>query len=198
MASKIPTTPEALASFVVSQTDALLAELARKVSDLQPPGAAADTVRLKPARPQALSATYCLAIFAFGDDDLAADPQQFKAYATSTRQELKRLHPDWKGPFTLESILQQGTGIYLRDAPNLTELVRSKPDYVFEEEIHQMQKSTDRLALIALKAKIQILEATRIQSHNPFHAPLALVIQNFILRTAESLRQMSPALSAAP
>jgi len=182
-------TPEALAAFTIAQTDALIAELSRILAEMNAPGHdhTQDASRLKSARPRILAAVYCLSVYAFDGTDFASDAQQFKTYMTSVRQELTRLHPDWKGPFTLESILQQGVGAYLRDAPNLRELVRSKPDYVFDEEIHAVEKSDDRLALLTLKAKIYILEATRIRAYEPAHAPFARVVRENLRRIADEM-----------
>jgi len=122
----------------------------------------------------------------------AAGANHFPAYLAATRSEMKRLHPDWKGPFTFESTVQQGAGLYLRDAPNLTELVRSKPDYVFAEELDRVQESGDWLATFSLKAKIQFLEAMRIRTHEPAYLPLDALIESFLRRTADSLVKMQP------
>ncbi len=194
VASKTPMAPADVAAFINNQTDALLLALSRKLTELQPPGQGGprDDSGLKPARPRILSALYCLSVATFRDRDFGADPQQFNHFMAGVRAELKRLHSDWKGPFSFESTLRQGEGMYLRDAPNITELVRSKPDFVFEEEWHAIQKSDDRLGLFALKSKIQILESLRILTHNPVHVPLAKVIETFIRRSDESLSRMQP------
>jgi hypothetical protein len=123
---------------------------------------------------------------------VAAGAGQFPAYLTATRAELKRLHPDWRGPFSFESTVQQGLGLYLRNAPNLTELVRSKPDYVFAEELDRVEDSGDWLAIFALKAKIQFLEAMRIRTHDATYLPLDAAIESFLREAAESLAMMQP------
>jgi hypothetical protein len=196
LAAKTPMAPSDVGAFINVQTDALLFGLSKKLAGLQPQnqGSPQDISGLKPARPRILSALYCLCVSKFRDNDPGADPQQFNQFLAGVRAELKLLHPDWKGPFSFESTLRQGEGLYLRNAPNLTELVRSKPDYVFEEEWHKVQKSDDWLALFVLKAKIQILEAMRIQTHNPAHVPMAEVIRQFITAAVEAIRRMQPVI----
>ncbi|MFZ0819746.1 MAG: hypothetical protein WAM91_06730 [Candidatus Acidiferrales bacterium] len=209
MAPGTPTTPEALAAFIVTSTGALLAELTAKLVEFVQPGQREPQSIAALARPRTLSALYCLAARVLGNganaaragsgasggSSTAAVASQFPAYLTATRQELKRLHPDWKGPFTFESTVQQGVGLYLRNAPNLTELVRSKPDYVFAEELDRVEASGDRLAIFALKAKIQFLEAMRIRTHEPAYLPLDSVIESFLRRAADSLAKMQPEYS---
>jgi len=200
LAAKTPMAPSDVGAFINVQTDALLFSLSKKLTGLQPQnqGSPQDNSGLKPARPRILSALYCLCVSKFRDNDPGADPQQFNQFLAGVRAELKLLHPEWKGPFSFESTLRQGEGLYLRNAPNLTELVRSKPDYVFEEEWHKVQKSDDWLALFVLKAKIQILEAMRIQTHNPAHVPMAEVIRQFITAAVEAIRRMLPVIPGVP
>jgi hypothetical protein len=206
MAPGTPTSPEALAAFIVTNTGALLAELGAKLAAFHQPGLREPQSIAALARPRALSAFYCLAVRVLGNDTsgakagsgasggsiAAAAAGQFPAYLTATRQELKRLHPDWGGPFSFESTVQQGLGLYLRNAPNLTELVRSKPDYVFAEELDRVEASADWLAVFALKAKIQFLEAMRIRTHDATYLPLDAVIESFLRRAAESMATMQP------
>jgi len=189
--------PTELATLINAQTDALTSEISNKLAELQRPsqGASQDNSALIPARPRILSALYCLCLKVLRESDPGANPQQFNQFMAGVRAELKRLHPDWKGPFTFESTLRQGEGMYLRDAPNITELVRSKPDFVFEEEWHLVQKSGDHVALFALKAKIQILESLRILTHNPAHVMLTQVILGFISRQFADLRNVQPVLT---
>lgn len=184
--------PTELATFINTQADSLLLEITNKLAELQSPahGAAQDGSALRIAQGRILSALYCLLITILRQNGSASAPQNTAQFLTGVRVELKRLHSDWKGPFSFESTLRQGEGMYLRDAPNITELVRSKPDYVFEEEWHEVQKSGDKMALLALKAKIQILESMRILTHNPSHVPLAAAIQAFIRHTADSLQTL--------
>jgi len=189
--------PTDLATFINAQTEALTSELSNKLAALQPhaQGASQDNSALIPARPRILSTLYCLCLKVLRESDPGANPQLFNQFMAGVRAELKRLHPDWKGPFTFESTLRQGEGMYLRDAPNITELVRSKPDFVFEEEWHQVQKSGDHVALFALKAKIQILESLRILTHDPAHIMLTQVILGFISRQFANLRNVQPVLT---
>jgi hypothetical protein len=196
LAAKTPMAISDVAAFINIQTGALLFDLSKKLAGLQPQnqGSPQDISGLKPARPRILSALYCLCVSKFRDNDPGADPQQFNQFLAGVRAELKLLHPEWKGPFSFETTLRQGEGLYLRNAPNLTELVRSKPDYVFEEEWHKVQKSDDWLALFILKAKIQILEAMRIQTHNPAHVPMAEVIRQFITAALEAIHRMQPVI----
>jgi len=189
-ASSVPTNPEAIATLIDARTNELLGALAARFSEFQQAGQREPAMAVAPARPRVLSAIYCLAAETLGAGSGARGGDSLAAYLAAVRQALKRLHPDWRGPFSFESTVQQGAGLYLRDAPNLTELVRSKPDYVFEEEVHRAQSSDDRLALFALKAKIQILESMRIRTHEAAHVPLGGVIEEFIRRTAEELRAM--------
>jgi len=202
MAPGTPTNPEALATFINTSTGALLAELAAKLAEFKQPGQREPQSIAALARPRALSALYCLAARVLGKDAAAsglgavtgssasAGTVQFPAYLTATRGEMKRLHPDWRGPFTFESTVQQGAGLYLRNAPNLTELVRSKPDYVFAEELDRVEESGDWLAIFALKAKIQFLEAMRVRTHDAVYLPLDAVIESFLRRVADSLARM--------
>ncbi len=208
MAAGTPTPPEALAAIIVASINALLAELAPKLAEFQQPGQREPQSIAALARPRALSAFYCLAarelnnganfaaagLSAAAGFSASASAGQFPAYLAAVRQELKRLHPDWRGPFTFDGTLQQGVGLYLRNAPNLTELVRSKPDYVFAEELDRVEKSGDWLAIFALKAKIQFLEAMRIRTHEPAYLPLDAVIESSLRRTADSLAGMLPEL----
>jgi len=189
--------PTDLATFINAQTEALTSELSNKLAELQPhaQGASQDNSALIPARPRILSTLYCLCLKVLRESDPGANPQLFNQFMAGVRAELKRLHPDWKGPFTFESTLRQGEGMYLRDAPNITELVRSKPDFVFEEEWRQVQKSGDHVALFALKAKIQILESLRILTHDPAHIMLTQVILGFISRQFANLRNVQPVLT---
>jgi hypothetical protein len=199
MAPGTPTNPESLAAFINSSTGDLLAELAAKLGEFQQPGQREPQSIAALARPRALSALYCLAAHVLGKNVSVsgsgagtgsvsvAATGQFTSYLSDTRAELKRLYPDWRGPFTFESTVQQGAGLYLRNAPNLTELVRSKPDYVFAEELDRVEKSGDWLAIFALKAKIQFLEAMRVRTHDAVYLPLDAVIESFLRRAADSL-----------
>ena len=196
MSPGTPTNPEAMAAFIVTNTGALLAELAAKVAEFQQQGQREPQSIAALARPRALSALYCLVSSIHAKKSAVALAGQFPAYLAATRQELKRLIPDWRGPFTIESTVQQGVGLYLRDAPNLTELVRSKPDYVFAEELDRVQNSGDWLAIFALKAKIQFLEAMRIRTHEPAYLPLDAVIESFLRRAADTLGQLQPEFTA--
>lgn len=200
MEPSVPATPSSLAAFLKEQADALMTSLADKVSQLQASGvaAAADSAGIKTARPRVMSAAYCLCIAILRKNAAACDARQFDLFAKNIREELKKLYADWKGPFTLDATIQQGAGLYLRDAPNLVELVRSKPDYVFADEVTKVKELDDWLALFSLKAKIQILEAMHIQTHNPAHVPLSLVIHEIIAKTTASLRQMRPVLAETP
>jgi hypothetical protein len=192
MPPSAPTNPESMAAFIVANTGSLLAELAAKLPKYQQPGQREPSATAALARPRALSALYCLVSTIHSKNSAVAIAGQFPAYLAATRAELKRLHPDWKGPFTIESTVQQGVGLYLRDAPNLTELVRSKPDYVFAEELDRVQSSGDWLAIFALKAKIQLLESMRIRTHEAAFLPLDAVIEAFLRRAAESLANLQP------
>jgi hypothetical protein len=200
MAPGTPTSPEALAAFIVTSTGELIAQLAEKLAAFHQPGLREPQSIAALVRPRALSALYCLATRVLGKDASAANASagasQFPAYLAATRAELKRLHPDWKGPFTFESTVLQGAGLYLRNAPNLTELVRSKPDYVFAEELDRVEKSGDWLAIFSLKAKIQFLEAMRIRTHDASYLPLDALIETFLRGAADSLAVMQPDLSA--
>ncbi len=183
MAPATPTSPESLAAFINAGTGTLIAELAAKLVAFHQPGLREPQSIAALARPRALSALYCLATAVLGKEAAAsasgsatgagastvtsAAAGLFPAYLTATRAELRRLHPDWRGPFTFESTVQKGAGLYLRNAPNLTELVRSKPDYVIAEELDRVEASGDWLAIFALKAKIQFLEAMRIRTWRP-------------------------------
>src|SRR5579863_258121 len=200
LAAKTPMAISDVAAFINNQTDALLFALSKKLAglQLQTQRSPQDISGLKPARPRILSALYCLCVSKFRENDPGADPQQFNQFLAGVRVDLKLLHPEWKGPFSFESTLRQGEGLYLRNAPNLTELVRSKPDYVFEEEWHVVQKSDDWLALFILKAKIQILEAMRIQTHNPAHVPMAEEIRQFITAALLAIQQMQPIVPGVP
>ncbi|HUK29925.1 MAG TPA: hypothetical protein VLV89_02355 [Candidatus Acidoferrum sp.] len=189
MAPGTPTTPESLAAFIKAGADALVAELAAKLVAFHQPGLREPQSIAALAQPRALSAIYCLASHLLGK---SADATRFPAYLAAARNELKRLHPDWRGPFTFESTVQQGAGLYLRNAPNLTELVRSKPDYVFAEELDRVEASGDWLAIFALKAKIQFLEAMRIRTHEAAYLPLDALIEAFLRRAADSLAAMQP------
>jgi hypothetical protein len=195
MAPGTPTTSEAMAAFIVTYTGVLLAELTAKLVEFQQPGQREPQSIAALARPRALSALYCLVSSIHSKNSPVAVAGQFPAYLAATRTELKRLHPDWKGPFSIESTVQQGVGLYLRNAPNLTELVRSKPDYVFADELDRVEHSGDWLAIFALKAKIQLLEAMRIRTHDAAYLPLDEVIESFLRRAADSLAKMQPALS---
>ncbi len=197
MPPSTPTNPEAMAAFIAANNGALLAELAKKLAEFQQPGQREPASTAALARPRALSALYCLVSSIHSKNSAVAIAGQFPAYLAATRQELKRLHTDWRGPFTIESTVQQGVGLYLRDAPNLTELVRSKPDYVFAEELDRVQDSGDWLAIFSLKAKIQILEAMRIRTHEAAYLPLDAVIESFLRRTADSLGRMQPEFSGS-
>jgi hypothetical protein len=190
MAPGTSTTPEALAAFIVTSTDALLTGLTGKLLEFTQPGQREPQSIAALARPRALSALYCLGARVLGNGADAAS--QFPAYLTATRQELKRMHPDWRGPFSFESTLQQGLGLYLRNAPNLTELVRSKPDYVFAEELDRVEHSGDWVAIFALKAKIQFLEAMRIRTHEAAYLPLDALIETLLRGAADSLAVMQP------
>lgn len=199
MAPGTPTSPESLAAFINTSIGALIAELAAKLVAFHQPGLREPQSIAALSRPRALSALYCLASALLGKDATvtAAGTGQFPAYLAAARAELKRLHPDWRGPFTFESTVQQGAGLYLRNAPNLTELVRSKPDYVIAEELDRVEASGDWLAIFALKAKIQLLEAMRIRTHDAAYVALDALIESFLRRAADSLATMHPELSAA-
>lgn len=190
--TKSSISPAALADFIAVQTDTLLSELAAELAKLksQVHGGSQDSSGLKPARPRILTGLYCLCLAILRKNDPEANLQQFNQFMAGVRGEVKRLHPNWNGPFSIDSVLQQGVGLYLRDAPNLTELVRSKPDYVFAEEIHKVNETDDWLALFTLKFKIQVLEAMRIQTHNPAHVPLADMIREWIAAEIVALRRM--------
>jgi hypothetical protein len=194
MAPGAPTTAESLAAFINGSTGALIAELAAKLVAFHQPGLREPQSIAELVRPRALSALYCLASRILSND---ANATQFPAYLAATRAELKRLHPDWRGPFTFESTVQQGLGLYLRNAPNLTELVRSKPDYVIAEELDRVEESGDWLAIFALKAKIQFLEAMRIRTHDAAYVALDALIESFLRRAADSLTAMQPEFSAS-
>jgi hypothetical protein len=194
MAPGTRTSAESLAAFINGSTGALIAELEAKLVAFHQPGLREPQSIAALVRPRALSALYCLASRTLGND---ANTVQFPAYLAATRAELKRLHPDWRGPFTFESTVQQGTGLYLRNAPNLTELVRSKPDYVIAEELDRVEESGDWLAIFALKAKIQSLEAMRIRTHDAAYVALDALIESFLRRAADSLTAMQPEFSAS-
>jgi hypothetical protein len=194
MAPGTPTSPESLAAFINASSGTLVAELAAKLVAFHQPGLREPQSIAALAQPRALSALYCLASRTLGND---ASSGQFPAYLAATRVELKRLHPDWRGPFTFESTVQQGAGLYLRNAPNLTELVRSKPDYVIAEELDRVEESGDWLSIFALKAKIQFLEAMRIRTHDAAYVALDALIESFLRRAADSLAAMQPEFPAA-
>jgi hypothetical protein len=196
MPAGTPTNSEAMAALIVADTGTLLAQLASKLAEFRQPGQRepVDTAAL--ARPRALSALYCLVSAVHAKNSAVAIAGQFPAYLTATRAELKRVYPDWRGPFTIESTVQQGVGLYLRNAPNLTELVRSKPDYVFAEELDRVERSGDWLAIFALKAKIQLLESMRIRTHEAAYLPLDAVIEAFLRRAADSLGKLQPEFTA--
>ena len=175
---------------MATQTDAILQSLSARLAGLQPQSrdTAANSSRWKAAKPRTLATLFCLASKLLGEDELGLDAKQFQLYMTITRNELKALQQNWPGPFTFESFIQQGQGLYLRDAPNLGELVRSKPDFVFAEEVNHVHDSDDWLPLFILKAKIQILESLRILTRDPAHLPLATALSDFIVAAANSLR----------
>jgi hypothetical protein len=181
--------PEALAEYFNAESGALLQALSAETAKTQEADFHATAgSRAKAAAPRIFSAFYCLGMRILARTNLGTDRKQFDEHFGALRREWKRLQPDWKGPFTFESVLQQGVGLYLRDAPNLTELVRSKPDYVFEDEVHTVEKSDDWLDLFTLKAKIQVLEAMRIRTHEAAHIPCARLVDDSLRRVATDLQ----------
>lgn len=199
MAPLVATTPRELAEFVSAQSGALIHKLTAKLNEFQPATPViADGTRMVAVKPRILAALFCLANRTLSQSDPAPDARLFQAYISSARKELKLLQQDWRGPFTFESIIQQGVGLYLRDAPNLGELVRSKPDFVFAEEVTKVHESDDWLALFILKAKIQILESLRVLTRDPAHVPLGTLIHDSLVAASTSLSNMRPDLTAPP
>ncbi len=200
MAPTAATTPAELAAFIATQTDALIQSLSSKLSELQPAGppVTPDGTRIKGAKPRILSTLFCLATRILGEATPSPDAKAFQLFITTTRKELKALQPDWRGPFSFEGIIQQGVGLYLRDAPNLGELVRSKPDFVFADEVNKIHESDEWMPLFTLKAKIQILESLRILTRDPAHLPLAAAIRDFLASASASLSTMHPDVAVPP
>jgi hypothetical protein len=200
MAEKIATSPFDLATFVAAQTDSLIHALARKLTELQPHGSPItdDSSRMLGAKPRILAALFCLGSRELADNDPASNAKSFQLYSANACKELNLLQPDWRGPFTFESIIQQGVGLYLRDAPNLGELVRSKPDFVFAEEVNRIHESDDWQPLFILKAKIQILESLRVLTRDPAHVPLAGIIHDSLSAASNTLKTLRPDATVAP
>jgi hypothetical protein len=199
MTPQIATTPAVLANFISAQSSALIHTLTAKLNEFQPATPIlADGSRIVAVKPRILAALFGLANKMMSQSDPTPDAKLFQGYITAARNELKLLQQDWRGPFTFEGVIQQGVGLYLRDAPNLGELVRSKPDFVFAEEVTKVHESDDWLALFILKAKIQILESLRVLTRDPAHVPLAALIHDSLVEAPTSLSQMRPDLTASP
>ncbi len=191
---KIPTTPPALAASLMVQAGTMLETIEKAVAELRRADfkvTVESSVPLEPAA-EIVSALYCLAVVVLGEDEFASEPNLYQLYTAKTFEELETLYAGMKPSPPLEAVIEEATKLYLHDNPDLNELARRKPDFMFAQEAQKVREMNNWTTTFLLKAKVRILEKLSIRKNNLAYIPLGHLVQTFLVENVKLFQQMRP------
>jgi hypothetical protein len=173
---KIPITPAALATSILSLTVSLMRQLDKTVADF-PEALTKDAVGVGlgiDVASEILCGLYAQAVAVLREGEPDDEQYFFQLYTAKTFDELCKQVSE-----TIHSIRElehETSDLYFNDHPSLAELAEQMPDYVFKSEVKQVQDMNNWMAAFSLKAEIRVLNKMKLSNKRLCYPILKIVI----------------------